>query len=209
MKKYCIYGTGGFGREVLCLVKDILSQENKSIDDQVVFLVDDEFFDEDIIMGIPVIKKSHFNADDYNVTVAVGNPHFRKKIVDSMPKSTTYNTLIHPNCIISDWIKIGEGTIITAGCILTCNIEIGKHCHFNLNTTIGHDCIIGNFVTSAPAVNISGSCILGDEISLGTNSVIREKISICNDVTIGMGGIVVKSINEPGTYIGNPLKKLR
>lgn len=209
MKKYCIYGTGGFGREVLCLVKDILSQENKSIDDHVVFLVDDEFFDEDIIMGISVIKKSHFNADDYNVTVAVGNPHFRKQIVDSMPKSTTYNTLIHPNCIISDWIKIGEGTIITAGCILTCNIEIGKHCHLNLNTTIGHDCIIGNYVTSAPAVNISGRCILGDEISLGTNSAIREKISICNDVTIGMGGIVVKSINEPGTYIGNPLKKLR
>lgn len=209
MKKYCIYGTGGFGREVLCLVKDILSLENKSIKDEVFFLVDDEYFKDEIIMGIPVIKRSLFKVDECNVTVAVGDPKLRKKIVDSMPKSTTYNTLIHPKSIISDWVKVGEGSIITAGSILTCNIEIGKHCHLNLNTTIGHDCIIGNYVTSAPSVNISGRCILGDDIYLGSNSAVREKISICNDVTIGMGGIVVKSIIEPGTYIGNPLKKLR
>lgn len=209
MKKYCIYGTGGFGREVLCLIKDILSLENKSIKDEVFFLVDDEYFTDEIIMGIPVIKRSLFKVDEYNVTVAVGDPKLKKKIIDSMPKSTTYSTLIHPKSIISDWVKVEEGSIITAGCILTCNIEIGKHCHLNLNTTIGHDCIIGNYVTTAPSVNVSGRCILGDEIYLGSNSAVREKISICNDVTIGMGGIVVKSIIEPGTYIGNPLKKLR
>lgn len=209
MKKYCIYGTGGFGREVLCLIKDILSLENKSIKDEVFFLVDDEYFKDDIIMGIPVIKRSLFNVDEYNVTVAVGNPILRKKIVDSMPTNTTYSTLIHPKSVISDWVKVGEGSIITAGSILTCNIEIGKHCHINLNTTIGHDCIVGNYVTTAPSVNISGRCIFGEEIYLGSNSAVRENISICNDVTIGMGGIVVKSIIEPGTYIGNPLKKLR
>jgi len=209
MKKHCIYGTGGFGREVLCLVKDILSLENKSIKGEVFFLVDDEYFKDDIIMGIPVIKRSLFKVDEYNVTVAVGDPKLRKKIIDSMPKSTTYSTLIHPKSIISDWVKVEEGSIITAGCILTCNIEIGKHCHLNLNTTIGHDCIIGNYVTTAPSVNVSGRCILGDEIYLGSNSAVRENISICNDVIIGMGGIVVKSIIEPGTYIGNPLMKLR
>lgn len=34
------------------------------------------------------------------------------------------------------------------------------------------------------------------------------KITICNFVTIGAGAVVVKDITEPGTYVGNPIKKI-
>ena len=43
----------------------------------------------------------------------------------------------------------------------------------------------------------------------GSNASVRQGISICSDVTIGMGGTVVKSINESGVYVGNPASKLR
>ena len=42
-----------------------------------------------------------------------------------------------------DDCEIGAGSIITAGCIITTNIKIGKHSHLNLHTTIGHDCELG------------------------------------------------------------------
>lgn len=91
---------------------------------------------------------------------------------------------------------------------MTCNIKIGKHAHLNLHTTIGHDCIIGDYFTTAPATNISGNCEFGECVYFGTNSSVRQGIKICDNVTIGMGGIVVKNINEEGVYIGNPVKKL-
>jgi sugar O-acyltransferase (sialic acid O-acetyltransferase NeuD family) len=207
-KKICIFGTGGFGREVLCCVIDVCKKRNNRIEDIVCFMVSDNHYKENTIMGIEVIKQSLFNPLLYDVVIAIGEPLQRKTIVNSLPSNTTYATIIHPSVIMSKWVKIGEGSIITANTILTCNIKIGKHAHINLNTTIGHDCIIGNYFTTAPATNVSGNVNIGDCVYLGTNSSIKQGISICNDVTIGMGGVVVKNIKEKGVYIGNPTIKL-
>lgn len=207
-KKFCIIGTGGFGQETLTCLIDVISTTELKIEAVAVFMIDDESYEASKIMGIPVIKDSEFIAKDYKVVVAVGEPQLRKKIIKKLPPETEFATIIHPSAIISDWVEIGEGSIITAGTILTCNIKIGKHAHLNLYTTIGHDCIIGDYFTTAPATNISGNCEFGECVYFGTNSSTRQGIKICDNVTIGMGGIVVKNINEEGIYIGNPVKKL-
>ena len=207
-KKICIFGTGGFGREVLCCLIDVFSNVDIKLKDKVCFMVSDEHFSEEKIMGIDVIPQSKFDSQIYDVVVAIGDPQSRKSIVESLPKQTTFATIIHPSAIISEWVEIGEGSIITAGSILTCNIKIGKHAHLNLHTTIGHDCVIGDYFTTAPAVNISGNCHFGECVYFGTNAVVRQGVKISDDVTIGMGGVVVKDVIEKGVYIGNPLRKL-
>jgi sugar O-acyltransferase (sialic acid O-acetyltransferase NeuD family) len=207
-KKICIIGTGGFGRETLtCLIDSISSTESK-IAEIAVFMTPDNDYNEPVIMGIPVIRDSEFVAENYRIVAAIGDPKTRKKVISKLPPETEYTTIIHPSATISKWVEIGEGSIITAGTILTCNIKIGKHAHLNLHATIGHDCIIGDFFTAAPAVNISGKCEFGDCVYFGTNSSVREGIKICNNVTVGMGGIVVKNIIDEGIYIGNPVRKL-
>ncbi len=207
-KKICILGAGGFGREVLCCLIDGIATTNLKIEEIACFMVSDEHFKENKIMGVDVIPQSKFDPTLYNVVVAIGDPSSRKRVVESLPSQTTYTTIIHPSAVISEWVKIGEGSIVTAGTILTCNIKIGKHAHLNLHTTIGHDCIMGDFFTTAPAANISGNCNFGDCVYFGTNSAVRQGVKICDNVTIGMGGVVVKDITEEGVYIGNPLKKL-
>lgn len=207
-KKYCIIGVGGFGRETLCCLADSLSIDISSLNSYVCFMVDDKYYTQDKIMGVEVIPSSKFDPELYNVVVAVGDPVLRKMVINKLPSNTTFATIIHPSAIISEWVEIGEGSIIAAGSILTCNILIGKHSHINLNTTIGHDCNLGDFFTSAPGVNISGNCICGNCVYFGANSSVREKISICANVTIGMGGVVVKDIIEPGVYVGLPVKKI-
>lgn len=207
-KKICIIGTGGFGRETLSCLIDVFAKENKNPDELACFMVDDQFYNETEIMGINVIRRSDFNVSLYSVVVAVGDPIARKKIVESLPKETIYTTLIHPRAIVSKWVKIGEGSVVTAGVILTCNIVIGKHAHLNLNSTIGHDCNIGDYFTTAPAVNISGNCTFGKCVYIGTNTSVREKTSICDNVVVGMGSVVLKSITEEGVFVGTPLRKL-
>lgn len=207
-KKYCIYGTGGFGREVLACLVDMYAATDYKIEEIAVFMVADEHYVEPSLMGLTVIKESEFSPEKYGVVVAVGDPKTRKKIVSNLPKETQYTSIIHPSAVVSKWVDIGEGCIITAGAVVTCNIRIGRHAHLNLNTTVGHDCEIGDYFTTAPAANISGSCIFGECVYFGTGSSVRQGVEICNNVTIGMGGVVVKNIDEEGVYIGNPLKKL-
>jgi sugar O-acyltransferase (sialic acid O-acetyltransferase NeuD family) len=208
-KKICIFGAGGFGREVLCCLIDLFAEKSLSIYDSIYFMVNDEYYNQSTIMDINVILLSKFDPEKYNVVVAIGDSNLRKKAVESLPKNTTFTTIIHPSAIISKFVNIGEGSIITAGTILTCNINIGKHAHLNLNTTIGHDCIIGDYFTTAPAVNISGNCNIGNCVYFGTNSSVKEKINICNNVTIGLNSGVVKNIDESGVYVGCPIRKIK
>ena len=130
-KKICIIGGGGFGRETLTCLIDGISKTELKIEEIVVFMVNDKFYEKSEIMGVPVIKDSEFNAENYKVVVAIGDPKKRKKVIEKLPPETEFKTIIHPNVVISDWVEIGEGSIITSGTILTCNIKIGNFCCSN------------------------------------------------------------------------------
>ena len=48
---------------------------------------------------------------------------------------------------------------------------------------------------------------IGNKVYIGSNATLLP-VRICDDVVIGAGAVVTKDITEPGTYIGNPAKKL-
>ena len=208
MKHLFIFGTGGFGREALTCFIDICKSQNVDYTKLASFIVDDEYFNETSLMGISIIKSSELRVQEGEVFIAIGDPFIRQEIVNKLPANTIFSKLIHPSAIVSDWVNIGEGSIVCAGSILTTQINIGKHAHINLNTTIGHDCNIGDFFTSSPGVNISGNCSIGNRVFVGTNTSIRERVNICNDSVIGMSSSVLKSIEQPGVYFGNPAQKI-
>jgi sugar O-acyltransferase (sialic acid O-acetyltransferase NeuD family) len=208
-EKIAIVGAGGFAREVLCLLIDSWSSTRINYKKMVCFIERDEIWKQRRIMEVDVIPQSMFNPEQYQVLIGIGDPETRSQVVDELPANTTFATVIHPSVVTSKWVEIGEGGIVCAGTILTCNIKIGRHAQLNLHTTVGHDCQIGNFFTSAPGVNISGRCTFGNKVYFGTNASIKEGIQICDGVTIGMGAVVIKDIKESGVYVGNPVRKLQ
>jgi acetyltransferase-like isoleucine patch superfamily enzyme len=48
---------------------------------------------------------------------------------------------------------------------------------------------------------------IGNHVSIGSNATILP-VTICDNVVIGAGAVVTKNITSPGTYVGNPAKKL-
>lgn len=203
MKRLCIFGAGGFAKEAFTVAVDSGIRNNIEC-----FLESDEIWQQRKELGLDVKPLSYFNPAIHKIFIAIGDPITRKKIAESLPANTEYFSLIHPSAVISEWVEIGEGSIVCAGCILTCDIKIGRHAHFNLDSTVGHDCIIGDFFTSAPSVNISGKCTIGQCVYIGTNASLREKLTIVDNVIVGMGAMVVKDITEAGTYVGIPAKKI-
>lgn len=207
MEKIFIVGTGGFAREVLFLIDQLGKFNNVEAFLELDHIWEERWKDKKI-MDKPILPFSDFTANQGSITIGVGDPSIREKTVKQLPKNTNYISLIHPNTNVSKWVKIGRGCIISAGSIVTTQIEIGDFCQLNLSTTIGHDCKIEAFYTTAPGVNISGNCTFGKRVYFGTGSATKQGVSICNDVTIGMGAMVVSNISEKGIYIGIPAKKL-
>lgn len=201
-KKLCIFGAGGFAKEVYWLATQCGHEVEAFID----------IHPGENYRDVPVVEDSYFNKDKHLAVVAVGSPKLREKIVKRIIDShgsNVFKTLVHPKANVMDpLVKVGYGSVICANCILTCDIQLGMFSQLNLATTIGHDVIAGDFFTTAPGVHISGKVKTGDRVYFGTNSSTVEDISICNDVTVGAAACVAKDIMDSGIYVGVPAKKL-
>ena len=138
--------------------------------------------------------------------VAVANSQERKRIVEKLPKETTYFTFIHPTALLMENVTIGEGSFVGAHSILTTNIKIGKHAILNRGNQIGHDSVIGNYFSAMPGAIVSGNVNISSNVYMGNNSSIREKIHVSSNVIIGSNATVVKNIVTSGIYIGVPAK---
>ena len=195
--KRALVGNGGFASEVkaslrrmntLCFVDDVYYKEEKN-----------------------TLPLSKFDPEEYELFIAIGNPQLRSEMVFKLPKETKYFSIIDPFSLFldRDSIEIGEGSIVCANCLLTCNIKIGKHCHLNLATLIGHNVVIGDFFTTAPDAKIMGNNTIGDRVYFGTNASSKEKINVVDDVIVGLNAGVVSNLLEPGTYVGTPARRIK
>jgi sugar O-acyltransferase (sialic acid O-acetyltransferase NeuD family) len=204
MKKICIFGAGGFAKEVYWLA----IQCNKEVDTFIDFHTGGYCCD-----GKKIENEDYFDPTKHNAIVAVGNPSLRKKITEQIIQrhgtSVVFETLISPTAnLMSNGISIGRGSIISANCVLTCDIILGQFSQLNLSTTIGHDTKTGDFFTTAPGVHVNGKVNVGNCVYFGSNSSTVENISICDNVIIGAAACVSKDIIDSGTYVGVPAKKL-
>jgi sugar O-acyltransferase (sialic acid O-acetyltransferase NeuD family) len=207
-EKIALIGAGGAARDILCQLADAWKQEGKDYRGHVVFTEPDQIHQPRMLMNCPVIAQSAFDPSVYQAVLAMGNPADRASVLTELPPETRFGTIIHPSCIISEWVEIGPGAAISAGCILTCNIRIGAHCHLNYNTTIAHDFVAGDFFTTAPSASVNGNCSAGNRVYIGSQAALRQGVSLADDVIIGMGSIVLNSISKPGTYAGVPAVKI-
>lgn len=210
MKDLYIIGAGGFGREVAWLVErinDVSSEWNLKG-----FIDDNESIWGSKEDGYPVLGGCEYlkKMGDVYAVCAVGSAKVRKKIINKLADSQVrYATLVDPSVIMSKRIRVGEGSIICAGTIMTVDVIIGKHVIVNLDCTLGHDDIINDFVTMYPSVNVSGNVKIGECSELGTGTQIIQGKKIVPNTIIGAGAVVVRDIEEKGTYVGSPVKKIR
>jgi len=203
-----IYGAGGLGKEVACLIHDI--NEVKRTWNLLGFLDDSpkkkEWFGYPVFEGKDYLKENK----DIHVIVAIGNPRFKKRVVEKIAAHVFFPTLIHPNAQILDVesVKISLGCVITAGVILTCSISLSEHVLINLNTTVGHDTTVGSYSSIMCGVNIAGNVTIGNSNYIGSGSNILNGIMLEGEVIVGAGTLVNKSVQSNKTVVGVPAREL-
>lgn len=113
------------------------------------------------------------------------------------------DVFVGPFVEIQNNVTIGEKTRIQSHSFICSNVEIGSDCF------IGHGVMfVNDKFTDRKLSKDFLPTKLGNKVYVGSNSTILP-ISICNDVVIGAGSVVTKNITEPGTYAGNPARKLK
>jgi sugar O-acyltransferase (sialic acid O-acetyltransferase NeuD family) len=206
-KPLYIYGTGGLGREVATIINVLPEWE-------LVGFIDDSANAGAVIRGIPVVGGCSFlnqSKEKINVVIAIGDPITKEQIRKSIDKDKVqFATIVHPSVILQDLssIKIGIGSILCAGSVLTCDIVIGEHVLINLNSTIGHDCSVGDFSSLMPGVNISGNVSIATKVLIGSGSSVRNKVTIKDSAIVGMGSVVIRNVGNGSTVAGVPAKPL-
>mgnify|MGYP001177876809 FL=1 len=201
--KISMFGTGGYAKEAFEIVNVMTDIEIEN------FIVSDDHYSSEFFMGYPVLMQSDFDSNSCAMVIAIGDSLIRKKIVESLPKDTNYQTIIHPSSRISPFSKIGKGSIISAESVISIDVVIGSHAQINFHSSIGHDCKIGNFFTSCPGARVSGNCKIGNQVFLGTNSSLRQNLNIMSNANIGIGAVILNDIDTEGTFFGNPARRMR
>lgn len=196
MNRLIIIGASGHGK----VVADIAALNGYK---EIVFL-DDESVKE--FAGLPVIGKSS-EAPTGDLFVAVGNPDIRERLMYQY-KERTFPVLRHPSAVIAAGAMIGFGTVIMAGAVINPGVRIGTGCIVNTSSSIDHDCIIGDYVHVAVGSHLCGTVTVGNNTWIGAGATVSHNVNICGDCMIGAGAVVIKDIEQPGTFVGIPAKRL-
>ena len=129
MKKIAIYGAGGFGREIACLI-NILNEVSREWD-----IIG--FFDDGIPIGtkneygevLGGIQEINSHVEKLALVIAIASPKAVEKIVQNIKAPNVYYpNIIAPDVIFLDKrnVRLGKGNILCSGCLLSCNVTLGS-----------------------------------------------------------------------------------
>ncbi len=140
----------------------------------------------------------------------VGDNHLRNQMLQLFKeKGLNQCTIIDPTANISPSARIGLSTYIGKGSIINAQAQVGDACIVNSGAIIEHECCVLSASHIAPGAVLCGNVQVGNKTLIGARSVVRPNLSICGEVTLGVGSVLVKSIDNVGTWVGNPAREIK
>lgn len=211
MKKIAIYGAGGFGREVACMINAI---NEASLEWDLI-----GYFDDGQEQGaanrygkvLGGIAELNAWEEELNVVFSIASPLVLKKLVAQIEnKNIIFPNLYAPNVLFLDkeTLNIGKGNLFFFGCRISCDVTIGDFNLLNSQASLGHDASLGSCNVLGPMVRVSGNTSVGNTNFFGVQAIILQGLKIGDNTKIGANSVVIRNTKNDTLYMGNPAKKV-
>lgn len=210
MKRIAIIGSGHLGQQIAYHI-------HHDSNDKVIAFFDEFQHVNTIIDDIPVIGGNNdvitkYQQNEFDaILIAIGYKHMnaKKELFQKLDGKVPFHTFIHSSCYKDPSATIGQGSVIYPGCVIDQNVSIEENVLMNISCTVAHDSVIGKHSFLSPSVAIAGFVKIREQCIIGINSTIIDNITIAAQTHIGGGGVVIKNIDIPGLYVGNPVRYIR
>lgn len=146
---------------------------------------------------------------DADVVVAIGNARARRDVSDLLREAgCRIVSLVHPSATVSRHAAMGKGTVVMPGAVIGPDSRVGDGVIVNTAASIDHDCVVDDYAHVSVGGHLAGTVRIGRETWIGVGASVINNLTICPGCMIGAGAVVVNDIEEPGTYIGVPAKRM-
>ena len=188
------------GYEAGTLVLEALHFFRQEFHGEIVVVDPDEFFQ----------LKDHAQ---YQYGVAFNlDTNLRLKVIDYIEinqlNCVTYihNTVI---CYTKDIdTVVGKGSFVGPFSTILQNSKIGKFCIVESYCLISHYAKLGDNVHLHSGAMIAGRTTVGNHSTFNFKSAVLNGLELCDNIKVGACSVITKSIDQPGSYVGTPARRL-
>lgn len=197
-----IVGAGGHGK----VVADTAYEMGKW---RKIAFLDDRYLTLKSLLRWPIlgsIAQAPLLVSEYSeAVVAIGNNSLRLALLQHFRKiGFDLPAILHPAAFISQFAKIGTGSVVFAQAAVNAGAQIGSASIVNTGAVIDHDCFIGDGVHISPGARLAGEVKIGNYSWVGIGASVVQRISIGENVMVGAGSAIIASIPNNTTVVGVP-----
>lgn len=212
MKDIAIFGAGGFGREIACLIRRVNEKEAGTWnligffdDDETIWGTWNEYGK--VIGGIETLNKWE---EPLCLVIAIGNPSVLELMVGKIQNDNiAFPNLIDPNVEFMDneRVTMGMGNVICMRSTISTNVTFGDFNLLNVAVGVGHDASFSSFNVVMPNVNISGGVQIGNGNLFGVKSTVLQYLKVGDHVKIGANSLLMRNAKSDNLYFGSPAER--
>lgn len=162
--------------------------------------------------GVPVLGTLEDAAahPDAHFLVCVGRGSGRAAVVERLAAlgvgDGRWATFVHPLASVPTSCRVGVGSILLAGAVLTADVRLGRHVVVMPRVTLTHDDAVADFATLCAGVSLGGHVRVGRAAYLGMSSSVREHTRIGDRSVLGMGAVLLADLPDDQTWVGVPAR---
>jgi sugar O-acyltransferase (sialic acid O-acetyltransferase NeuD family) len=166
------------------------------------------------LLGLPVIASvDELEAVDQHVfCIAVGDNAARERVyaeLSARHRDLVFPPLVHASAVVSDFVALGEGTVLMPKAVVGPNSNVGRFCILNTQASIDHDCTMADYASLAPGAVTGGSVHIGMRSAISLGAAIKHGISVGADSVLGAASYLNKDLAANQVAYGTPAKVIR